>query len=119
MPEGGPQCLYFIFAFAHRRRFRVEFYINTSSRDQSKGVFDDLHMHREEIEGALGVGLAWERLDDKKASRIAWYHAGSITDDEESLSALRAWAVDAMVRFHEALVQPASKALDGLQQAQA
>lgn len=119
MPEGGPQCLHFIFAFAHRSRFRVEFYIDTSNRDKSKGIFDHLHIHREEIEGALGAGLAWERLDDKKASRIAWYHAGSITDDEESLSALRAWAVDAMVRFHKALAQPASGALDGLRQGQA
>lgn len=46
----------------------VELYV----RD-SKDLFDNLYEHKEEIENKLGFNMHWERLDDKKASRIKSY----------------------------------------------
>ncbi|MGF3226086.1 DUF4268 domain-containing protein [Facklamia sp. P12932] len=49
----------------------VELYV----RD-SKDLFDNLYEHRDEIESKLGFNMHWERLDDKKASRIKSYIPG-------------------------------------------
>jgi hypothetical protein len=111
LPEGGPLCLFFNFAFGLRKRFRVELYINAGDRERNKLIFDWLHNKSSEIDGALGEELSWERLDQGRASRIAIYHPGSITDDEETLAQLRAWAADAMLRFYRILAGPANRAL--------
>lgn len=49
----------------------VELYV----RD-SKDLFDNLYEHKDEIESKLGFSMHWERLDDKKASRIKSYIPG-------------------------------------------
>lgn len=49
----------------------VDVYIN-----DNKELFDDLFSHKEEIEQKLGFSMVWERLDNKKASRIKYYIPG-------------------------------------------
>lgn len=49
----------------------VELYV----RD-SKDLFDNLYEHKKEIESKLGFNMHWERLDEKKASRIKSYLPG-------------------------------------------
>lgn len=49
----------------------VELYV----RD-NKDLFDHLFEHKDEIESKLGFSIHWERLDDKKASRIKSYIPG-------------------------------------------
>lgn len=49
----------------------VELYI----RD-NKDLFDHLFEYKDEIESKLGFSMHWERLDDKKASRIKSYIPG-------------------------------------------
>ena len=63
------------------------------------------------MESKIGEPLNWERMDDRRASRIALYHGGSIDDPKEDLTNLRSWAIDGMNKFFNALVGPASKAL--------
>lgn len=93
----------FVYAFARRKQFRVELYIDMGIKDVNKAIFDKLTLQRSEIEEALGDELQWERLDDRRASRIAWYDHGSITASQDELTQLQAWAVDAMVKFYEVL----------------
>ena len=50
-------------------------------------------------------------MDDKKACRIALYHDGSIKDTKEELLGLRDWAVHAMIRFYNAIKDPATEAI--------
>lgn len=49
----------------------VELYIN-----ENKDLFDSLFINKDEIESKLGFNMHWERLDDKKASRIKSYIPG-------------------------------------------
>jgi CBS domain-containing protein len=98
----------FNYSFARGKRFRVELYIDTENQETTKQVFDKLYAQKAAIESMLGE-LSWERIDDKRASRIAVYHAGHITDDEEQLHALREWAVDKMIAFYTTLEPIASK----------
>ena len=59
-----------IFNFiATTRGIRVELYLQRSSQESNKAIFDQLYAQRAEIDQAL-PGIIWERLDEKKASRI-------------------------------------------------
>jgi len=100
----------FNYSFARGKRFRVELYIDTSNKETTKQVFDNLYAQRSVLESVLGE-LSWERIDDKRASRIALYHPGHITDDEEQLKALREWAVEKMIALYNTLEPIASKEL--------
>jgi hypothetical protein len=111
LPEGGPQSLYFIFSFARGGRFRVELYIDTTDQEKNKCIFDQLHTTHDELQADIDTDISWERLTERRASRIAIYHPGSITDDEQHLVVLRSWAVDTMSRFYEVFAESANRAL--------
>lgn len=49
---------------------RVEVYISRSSKEENKIIYDYLFNKKKEIEAIFGKNLTWERLDNKKASRI-------------------------------------------------
>ena len=94
------------FSFARRKRFRVELYIDSGDKEKNKQLFDALYMHKVQIQAELesiNGTLEWERIDDKRASRIALYRNGSIMDDADTLSELRSWAVDSMIRFQKVM----------------
>lgn len=92
----------FNYSFARGNRFRVEMYMDTFNQETTKQVFDNLYAQRAHLENVLGE-LSWERIDDKRASRVALYHPGKITDSAEQLQVLRAWAVEKMIVFYNTL----------------
>jgi CBS domain-containing protein len=113
-PDGSSWCTVFAYwdgvsrvsfnySFARDKRFRVEAYIDSGNGESNKKLFDFLYMAEEEIQYEFGNQLNWERLDDKRASRIAAYAKGAITDDEEQLKELRLWAAQTMLRFEPIL----------------
>ena len=62
-----------------------------------------LYNIREEIHSKLGKELEWERLDDKRASRIAVYRDGSIQSNEEEIIQIKAWHVENLINFKKIL----------------
>jgi hypothetical protein len=111
LPRGGPQILYFVAAFSRGRRFRVELYIDVYDEAKNQAIFDQLLTQAGTIETSLEAELSWERLPERRASRIAWYRSGTITDGEKVLSEIRIWAVSAAIRFYNALAEPAEQVL--------
>ena len=104
--EKVKEPIWISFSFARRSRFRVELYIETGDRDTNKRLFDQLYSQKAEIEADLGEPLQWERLDSKRASRIALYHEGiSITQSPEELIPLQDWAVKMISHFYRAISQ--------------
>jgi hypothetical protein len=99
------------YSFARGRRFRIELYIDVGDQVKNKRIFDDIQSYKNEIELAVGEAISWERLDAKRASRIALYHEGAITDEPEQLAQLRDWAAKTMIHFYDSIVKPASVAL--------
>lgn len=63
-----------IASFARNTRLRTELSIETADRIENKRVFDELILYQEEIAKRFNVDLSWERIDDKKVSRIALYY---------------------------------------------
>ncbi|GJJ80074.1 DUF4268 domain-containing protein [Pasteurella canis] len=61
----------------------IEIYIN-----DNKELFDKLNLVSGEIHEELGFNMDWQRLDNKKASRIIYYINGLDFDNQENYDAL-------------------------------
>lgn len=88
------------FSFARTGQFRVELYIDSGDQKINQLIFNLLYSRRELIAEKINIQLYWESLINRRASRIAAYHAGSITQSEADLSEIKKWAVKLMVKFH-------------------
>ena len=88
----------------------VELYIDTADKDENKRIFDKLHEKKQEIEKSFGAPLSWERLDEKKASRIRYIiKEGGITD-ESKWQAIQDAMITAMDRLAKAIKPHFSRA---------
>jgi hypothetical protein len=79
----------------------VDLYIDTGDKEENKRIFDALHGRKAEIEQAFGSPLSWERLDEKRGSRIRWVlREGGLTDEAK-------WPAiqDAMIAAMDKLVR--------------
>lgn len=92
-----------ILSFAHRQRLRLEFYIDTGDAHKNISIFDTLESNRSSIQGVIGPTIEWERLDRRRACRIAVYTEGSVNDEPGKLESLVDWSVENALRFHRAL----------------
>lgn len=99
--QGEGNASFLSFSFARGGQFRVELYIDQGDKERNKQLFDGLHSRAEEIAGKVGESLSWERLDNRRASRIAAYRLGTITDGPEALAELRQWATRTMINFYK------------------
>ena len=107
----GPKALIFVASFARGKRYRMELYIDTRNQTLNKQIFDKLIALKNHIEDGFEEGISWERLDSRRASRIAIYKGGSITNEAEDLAALQEWTIKTMPRFYQVLFAPARQAL--------
>jgi hypothetical protein len=100
------------FSFALGGRLRAELYIDTPDADRNEQILDELLRDREKIEADFGAPLEWERLEEKRACRVASYKSGSIDDSREKLEEARAWAIDRLLKF-KSIFGPRLRGLGG------
>jgi hypothetical protein len=98
-------------SFAQGGRVRVEIYIDTGDKLRNEGIFDELHAQKEAIEAAYGSALEWEKLETKRASRIAIYIDGDIDVDSEKLTEIKKWVVVHLLRMKQVLPPFLEKAI--------
>ena len=103
LTSDGMQLAILAWAFARRKQFRTELYIDSGDGPLNKRLFDALYSERASIEARVGRALTWERMNDRRASRIATYSEGSILDSRDRLDKLKTWAVDAAISLHDVL----------------
>ena len=89
-----------------RHSTRVELYLSRKEASENKAVFDQLFARQSSIEKDFGAQLEWERLDGKKACRIAFKLNQGGWMDEERWDSVISSTVDAMIRLHGALKDP-------------
>lgn len=121
---GQPQNWYFFASgvsgitfgavFVQGGKARTELYIDVGEGDRNKELFDWLYAQREELHSKFGRELEWERLDDKRASRIAVYRDGTIESDEVELMEIKAWHVENLINFKKALTPLIKKGLKAI-----
>lgn len=98
-------------SLAQGGRARTELYIDVGDVEENKAIFDHLLTQKDEITREFGEPLEWERLDDRRASRIAVYRQGRIDLPEDTLAEIRAWSIDRLLRFKRVLRPRLSAAL--------
>lgn len=85
--------------FTAHGRARVELYIDSTEGERNKRAFDRLEQQKERFESELEATLEWERLENRRASRISVLRSGSIDDNQERLEEIRQWMIDRLLAF--------------------
>jgi hypothetical protein len=85
---------------------QVELYIDRGkdSEEENKKIFDQLYKDKDEIEKSFPFGekLKWQRLDDRRASRICKTFEYAGLNDKEKWEKLQDDMIDTMIEFHKA-----------------
>lgn len=89
--------------FSQGGKARTEVYIDLGDQDKNKQVFDLLQQEATLIENELGHNVAWERLNDKRASRLALYINGNIEDSDAELETVKNWHIDKLLKLKKHL----------------
>lgn len=84
---------------------KVELYIDRGKdcEEENKGIFDQLHSYRKEIEQDFGGSLNWERLDDRRACRISKRFDYAGLNNPDKWDKLQDDMIDAMVSLERSL----------------
>jgi Domain of unknown function (DUF4268) len=98
----GPFGFYDV-AFTANGAVRAGVYLDMQERTATKRLFDDLFAERLAVETAVGRILSWERLDDRRASRIVDYREVRDLDNLQERRVLADWAAETVVKLMEAL----------------
>lgn len=86
---------------------RVELYLSRT-RLENKWFFDQLEGEKIEIEDRFGAELQWQRLDDKKASRICFQRSFD-GFDEVNWPEMTEWLCKHIVKLEGALSAPLNR----------
>ncbi len=83
---------------------QVELYLDRGKDypDLNKQRFDELNKHKEKIEKVFGKRLSWERLDKRRASRIAFRISGIGLRNKDRWPELQDKMVNAMIGLEKA-----------------
>ncbi|MFL0579462.1 DUF4268 domain-containing protein [Dietzia sp. 179-F 9C3 NHS] len=82
---------------------RTEVYLDLKKKAPTKRVFDDLAAERERWEERIGAGpLQWERLDTKRACRIAAVRTVNL-DDEDDRAETKEWCERTLIAMYDVL----------------
>jgi hypothetical protein len=73
--------------------------------EENKLVFDNLYLHKNNIEYIFGDSLIWERLDNQKTSRISFAKPFDCFN-RDNWSTIIDWLVEQTIRFENAFKEP-------------
>ena len=84
-------------------RLRVELYIDVGDITENKAIFDIFMARKDEIEREIGTPLEWEKLDQKRASRISLVRPDTtINDADDNAEELQAWLIQGLLKTKNA-----------------
>ncbi len=87
-------------SFAAGGLLRAEVYLDTGNQATTKMVFDELAADKAALQRTFpGEELSWERLDNKRGSRVAVYRKAPDLSDESQVIDARDWARDRLLCF--------------------
>lgn len=105
LDRSRPERAMIIASFARRKRLRIELYLDGGNKDENKQRFEQLLARNSEFEQIVGEPIEWERMDNRRACRIAVYTKAQILTDADS-PILVEWAAKRATYFYQAF-QPA------------
>lgn len=105
----GRSGFLFSWSMARSKYFRAELYIDVEDQAKNKWYFDRLRERARELEEQLGLPISWERLDARRASRMAVYYDVP-GDNFDTDAELIEWAAQTMARLVD-VMSPIVKSL--------
>jgi hypothetical protein len=97
---------------------RVELNMMLSETSENKFIFDQLYKKRTMIEAQFGDVLHWERLDNRKASRVKYSQAFD-GYNRDNWPEMIAWLVEHIVKLERAFKKPLTEINKELKQTSA
>jgi len=85
---------------------RIELSIQGKTQEENKAIFDALESQKENLETAFGNPLEWERLTDKRMSRIKFELQGVSVFNEEEWQKMFSFMVQHVPKFEAAFKKP-------------
>ena len=86
-----------------KNRCNVEFGISNQDKEFNKKLYDYLYSNKKEIEKNFGDELYWERLDNKKMSRISYRLLNVSLYDKDDWNQMIEFLTDNMIKLEKAL----------------
>ena len=83
---------------------RIELWINKGTKEDNKQIFNKIYSHKEQIESKFGYELDWQRLDDGKGSRVAYYLKDVNVFNEEDWDKMIHFMTSNMIK-HESVMK--------------
>lgn len=90
----------------------VETMINIGDMEENKQFFDVIYNKKEEIEEAFGDQLIWQRLNERKSSRISFRLEGVNYYNNEEWPKIIEFLTAAMIRFSKVMKPQLKQAID-------
>lgn len=92
---------YWAISVAASGQIRIEAYLDCGDRERNKLLWDEMAGEQSRWNAAVGASLSFERLDDKRASRLAVYRDFDLSaeDRPDSLQ----WASSTLVSMYDAM----------------
>lgn len=85
---------------------RIELSIHGKTQEENKAIFDALYNQRDIIEKAFGETIEWERLTDKRMSRIKYQLDEVSVFNEEDWNKMFEFMVQFVPKFESAFKKP-------------
>lgn len=98
-PTGRSGSVISVTISTNKQQLGVEIY---NHGDVTKAIFDGLFAQKDAIEREVGEKLDWQRLDRKKATRIALFRPGEDPADSATWPQQHEWLLSRMVKFKKA-----------------
>jgi hypothetical protein len=91
-------------SFTAKGELRAELYIDVGDALRNKALYNTLYALRVQIEQQLEESAVWEPLPERRASRVGLVRPNTRIDDAQSSGdAVRAWAVNRLLKLKEVL----------------
>lgn len=101
--------------FSQGGRARIEIYIDQGEISRNKAIFDSLYENKDQIQAEIKIPIDWEKLEDKRASRISVYREGRIESPGETLKEIQEWMIANLLTFKRVFTPHIKSALKNLQ----
>jgi len=82
---------------------RIELYIDTGEQEKNKNIFDKLYSEKDKIESELGEPIDWQRLELKRACRIAIWITNIGLLNQDKWDQLQEEMINKMIKFERVM----------------
>ena len=93
---------HYTLCFSTGGRMRVELYVDGGTGAENLETFNALRQRRETIESVFGEALSWEKLENRRACRVASYTTGDVANTDEHYTYVR-WMLDRLADLRRSL----------------